>query len=213
MAAIFGKKVGMTQVFESDGRRVPVTVLEAGPCVVLQIKTPDTDQYSAIQVGFLENDFKKVNKPMKGHFSKVGKTGYRVIGEIRVADPGEYELGQVITAEVFKAGDVVDVTGKSKGKGFAGTIKRYNFARGPMTHGSKNKRPPGSVGTSATPARVIPGRKMPGHMGDHRTTIQRVQVHAVDLERNLILIHGAVPGGRNNVVMVKSTVKPKRATE
>ena len=210
MAAIFGKKLGMTQVFEESGRRVPVTVIEAGPCVVTQLKTPKKDKYSAIQVGFIEKDIKKMNKPAAGHFDKAGlKVGFRHLGELRVEDVSEYKVGQVLRADVFKPGDVVDVTGKSKGKGFAGTIKRYNFGRGPMTHGSKNKRPPGSVGTSATPSHVIPGRPMPGHMGDRRTTIQRVRIHDVDLERNLLLIEGAVPGGRNNIVTIISTVKAK----
>lgn len=208
MAAIFAKKLGMSQIFEDDGRCVPVTILEAGPCVVVQVKTPDTDQYSAIQIGFDEKDLKKVNKPMTGHFKKSGlDNGFRVLGEIRVNKSEEYELGQVIKADIFKSGDLVDVTGKSKGKGFAGTIKRYNFSRGPMTHGSKNKRPPGSIGTSATPSRVIPGKKMPGHMGDHRVTIQRLRIFDVDIERNLIFIEGAVPGGRNNIVTIKTSVK------
>lgn len=208
MAAIFAKKLGMSQIFEDDGRCVPVTILEAGPCVVVQVKTPDTDQYSAIQIGFDEKDLKKVNKPMTGHFKKSGlDNGFRVLGEIRVNKSEEYELGQVIKADIFKSGDLVDVTGKSKGKGFAGTIKRYNFGRGPMTHGSKNKRPPGSIGTSATPSRVIPGKKMPGHMGDHRVTIQRLRIFDVDIERNLIFIEGAVPGGRNNIVTIKTSVK------
>ena len=208
MAAIFAKKLGMSQIFEDDGRCVPVTILEAGPCVVVQVKTPDTDQYSAIQIGFDVKDLKKVNKPMTGHFKKSGlDNGFRVLGEIRVNKSEEYELGQVIKADIFKSGDLVDVTGKSKGKGFAGTIKRYNFGRGPMTHGSKNKRPPGSIGTSATPSRVIPGKKMPGHMGDHRVTIQRLRIFDVDIERNLIFIEGAVPGGRNNIVTIKTSVK------
>ena len=208
MAAIFAKKLGMTQVFEEDGRRVPVTVLEAGPCVIVQVKTPKTDKYSAIQIGFAEKDLKKVNKPMSGHFKEAGlKTGFRVLGEIRVGKTNEYEPGQVIKADIFKSGDLVDVTGKSKGKGFAGTIKRYNFGRGPMTHGSRNKRPPGSIGTSATPARVIPGKKMPGHLGDHKVTIQRLRIFDVDIERNLIFIEGAVPGGRNNIVTIKTSVK------
>lgn len=209
MAAIFGKKIGMTQAFEESGRRVPLTVIEAGPCYVVQIKTQKTDKYSAVQLGFDERDPKKVNKPMTAHFAKAGKAAFRVLAEVRVDDPSAYALGQAITADIFKSGDIVDVTGKSKGKGFAGTIKRYNFHRGPMTHGSKNKRPPGSVGTSATPSRVVPGRKMPGHMGDAQVTIQRVRIHDVDLERNLIFIEGAVPGGRNNILRIKTSVKLK----
>ena len=209
MAAIYGRKIGMTQVFEESGRRVPVTVIEAGPNVVLQVKTMNKERYSAIQVGFLEKDLKKFNKPQNGHFAKVGKTGYVFVGEIRLEDVSGYKPGDKVMADVFSAGDLVDVTGKSKGKGFAGTIKRYNFGRGPMTHGSKNKRPPGSIGTSATPSRVLPGKKMPGHLGDARVTTQRVKIHGVDLERNLILIEGAVPGGRNNIIQIKSTVKPK----
>ena len=208
MASLFGKKIGMTQMFEENGRRVPVTVIEAGPCVITQIKTPETDNYSAIQVGFIELDAKRLNKPMTGHFSKLGqKGGFRVLGEFRVDDTAAYELGQVLRADLFKPGDIVDVTGKSKGKGFAGTIKRYNFHRGPMTHGSKNKRPPGSIGTSATPARVIPGRKMPGHLGDCQVTVQRLRIQEVDLDRNLILIEGAVPGGKNNIVAIKTSAK------
>lgn len=208
MAAIYGKKLGMTQLFEDDGRRVPVTVVEAGPNVVVQVKSPDTDRYSAVQVGFLEKDAKRVNKPTLGHLKNAGVDGgFYFLGEIRVEDSSEYSPGQEIKADVFKAGDIVDVVGKSKGKGFAGTIKRYNFGRGPMTHGSKNKRPPGSIGTSATPSRVLPGKKMPGHMGDARTTIQRIRVHDVDIERNLIFLEGSVPGGRNNIVKIKTSVK------
>lgn len=208
MAAIYGKKLGMTQLFEEGGRCVPVTVIEAGPNVVTQIKTLKSDSYSAIQIGFQEIDLKKVNKPMKGHFTGAGtKTGFRTVAEIRVDDSTSFELGQKIKADIFKGGDIVDVTGTSNGKGFAGTIKRYNFARGPMTHGSRNKRPPGSVGTSATPSRIIPGKKMPGQMGNAKVTIQRVRIYDVDLERNLIFIEGAVPGGKNNIVAIKTSVK------
>ncbi len=208
MAAIYGKKLGMTQLFEEDGRRVPVTVIEAGPNVVLQVKTPEKDSYSAVQIGFESIDKKKVNKAQKGHFAKAGqKDGFRTVAEIPVEDDSSYEPGQEIKADVFKAGDVVDVTGTSKGKGFAGTIKRYNFGRGPMTHGSKNKRPPGSMGTSATPSRIIPGKKMPGHMGNATVTIQKVRVQEVDVEKNLIFIEGAVPGGKNNIVSIKTSVK------
>jgi large subunit ribosomal protein L3 len=208
MAALYGKKLGMTQLFEDDGRCVPVTVVEAGPCTVIQVKSPTSDKYSAIQVGFGKVDLKKVNKPMTGHLKTAGlDNGFSVIGEFRVADSSEYQVGQVISADIFKAGDIVDVTGTSKGKGFAGTIKRYNFARGPMTHGSKNKRPPGSIGTSATPSRVLPGKKMPGHMGNARVTVQKVRVHDVDIERNLIFIEGGIPGSRNNFVAIKTSVK------
>ncbi len=207
---ILGKKIGMTQVFDEDGVVTPVTVLEAGPMYVTQIKTNETDGYNAIQVGFLDQKAHRVNKPLTGHFEKAGVSVKKVLREIPVENPENYTLGQEIKADVVEAGMMVDVTGISKGKGTAGTIKRYNHGRGPETHGSKYHRAAGSLGAASYPARVIKGMKMAGRMGHERVTIQNLEVVRVDAERNLILIKGAVPGPRGGVVSLKKTVKASK---
>lgn len=203
---ILGKKVGMTQVFTEDGKLIPVTVIEAGPCMVVQLKTEATDGYNAIQVGYSEAKIKNVTKPLKGHFSKANVSPVRFLKEIRLDNAGEYQVGQEIKADVFEAGQLVDVVGTSKGKGFAGTIKRWGFARGPMSHGSKNHRRPASTGAKG-PARVFKGKKSPGRMGGERVTVQNLEVVKVDMERNLLLIKGAIPGPKKGLVLVKNAVK------
>lgn len=206
MKAILGKKIGMTQVFTPEGVLVPVTAVEAGPCFVTQVKTNDTDGYEAIQVGFGEIKPVRVNKPRKGQFDKAGVAAKRYLREFRVDDASEYQLGDEIKADVFAAGDRIDVTGTSKGKGFAGTIKRYGLHRGPMTHGSKHKRKTGSVG-AAGQSRVFKGHRMPGRAGGNKTTVQNLEVVKVDLENNLLLIKGSVPGAKKSLVVIKQTVK------
>ncbi len=191
---ILGKKLGMTQIFDDAGNAVPVTVVQAGPCVVTQVKTPDTDGYAAIQVGFDEVAEKALNKPELGHLAKSGSAPLRHLKEYRVDAAGGYELGQAITAQSFVAGQLVDVTGKSIGRGFAGYQKRHNFRRGPMAHGSKNHRLPGSTGAGTTPGRVYPGKRMAGQLGNTQVTVRKLEVVRVDNERNLLLIKGAVPG-------------------
>lgn len=205
---ILGKKVGMTQVFTADGRALPVTVIEAGPCVVIQKKTTEQDGYTAVQLGFGEKRERLFTKPLKGHFKKSGTTPMRYLRELRVDDIDSYEVGQEIKADLFATGDKVDVIGISKGKGFAGAIKRHNFHRGPMAHGSKYHRRPGSLGAKG-PARVFKGRKMPGHMGVDRVTVQNLEVVKVDAERNILAIKGAIPGNKNGLVMVLSSKKAR----
>ncbi len=205
--AIIGKKLGMTQVFTPEGRLVPVTVIEAGPCTVVQKKTVETDGYEAVQLGFGDKKEKKVTKPEKGHFDKAGVTAKRVLREFRLAGAADLNLGDVVSVEVFAEGDKVDVTGISKGKGYAGTVKRFGTHRGPMAHGSKYHRGPGSMGACSTPSKVMKGKKLPGHMGVDRVTVQNLNVVKVDSERNLLLVKGAVPGARGSIVTVKDTVK------
>ena len=205
--AILTTKVGMTQVFSEDGVLTPVTVLQAGPCVVTQVKTVENDGYSAVQVGFGDIREKLVNKPKKGHFAKAGVTAKRFLKEFRLEDAESYTLGQEIKADVFAAGDKVDATAKSKGKGFQGAIKRHGESRGPMAHGSKYHRHAGSNGSATTPGRVFKGKHMPGHMGAVRVTVQNLEVVSVDAEKNLILVKGAVPGPKKSLVMLKESVK------
>ena len=205
--AILTTKVGMTQVFSEDGVLTPVTVLQAGPCVVTQVKTVENDGYSAVQVGFGNIREKLVNKPKKGHFAKAGVTAKRFLKEFRLEDAESYTLGQEIKADVFAAGDKVDATAKSKGKGFQGAIKRHGQSRGPMAHGSKYHRHAGSNGSATTPGRVFKGKHMPGHMGAVRVTVQNLEVVSVDAEKNLILVKGAVPGPKKSLVMLKESVK------
>ena len=205
--AILTTKVGMTQVFSEDGVLTPVTVLQAGPCVVTQVKTVENDGYSAVQVGFGDIREKLVNKPKKGHFAKAGVTAKRFLKEFRLEDAETYTLGQEIKADVFAAGDKVDATAKSKGKGFQGAIKRHGQSRGPMAHGSKYHRHAGSNGSATTPGRVFKGKHMPGHMGAVRVTVQNLEVVSVDAEKNLILVKGAVPGPKKSLVMLKESVK------
>ena len=209
---ILGKKLGMTQIFEADGRLIPVTVVEAGPCVVLQNKTEETDGYNAVQLGFGEIKEKHTTKPMKGHFDKAGVAPVKFVRELRLAAPSEYAVGDKIAADIFAAGELIDASGVSRGKGFAGTIKLHNFSRGPMKHGSKSHREPGSMGPmhSGPGGRVIKGKKLPGRMGNQNVTVQRLTVVKVDAERNLILVKGAIPGATGSYVVLKETVKPKK---
>ena len=200
---ILGKKLGMTSIFESDGRLVPVTVVKAGPCVVTQIKNIETDGYKALQLGFEEIDAKKINKPEAGHFEKSGGKGFSTLREFRVDNIDDYELGQVLDLGMFSVGDKVVVSGISKGRGFQGTIKRHGFSRGPETHGSRNHRKPGSIGQSAWPARVIKGKRMPGRMGNDRVTLKNLKVVDIKPEDNVILIKGAIPGSKTGIVELK----------
>jgi large subunit ribosomal protein L3 len=198
----------MTQVWDENNRIVPVTVIEAGPNVVTQVRTPQTDGYSAVQLGFGAIDPRKVNKPDGGHFAKAGVTPRRNMVELRTEDAGEYTLGQELKADVFEAGEVVDVTGTSKGKGFAGVMKRHGFHGLRASHGVHRKhRSPGSIGGCATPGRVFKGLRMAGRMGSDRVTVQGLTVHSVDAERNLILIKGAVPGPKGSLVLIRDAAK------
>lgn len=205
MKAILGKKVGMTQIFTEEGNVVPVTVVEAGPCVVVAKKTIESDGYNAIQVGFGAVKENRVNKPEAGHFKKAGVEMKKVLREFRTDDVESYEIGQEIKADVFENGDIIDVTGTSKGKGYAGAIKRYGQHRGPMAHGSKYHRGHGSMGTRV--AKVYKGHHMPGHLGNVRKTIQNLRIVGVDAERNMLLIRGSIPGANGQVVTVKKAVK------
>lgn len=205
---ILGKKIGMTQIFTDAGIAVPVTVVEAGPCLVVQKKTVDSDGYNAVQLGFGTKRENLLNKPTKGHLAKAGVRPVRFLRELKVEDPETFQVGQEITADIFALGEKVDVVGTSKGKGFAGGIKRHNFHRGPMTHGSKYHRRPGSSAAKG-PARTFKGRKLPGHMGVARVTVQNLEIVKVDAERNLLAIKGAVPGPRGGLLMVKNSVKVK----
>ena len=191
---ILGTKLGMTQVFDETGRAIPVTVVQAGPCTVTQIKTKQTDGYSAIQVGYGEVKPKALNKPKLAHLAKSSAPPLRHLREYQADNPSEFAMGQQIKADIFTAGQIVDVVGTSIGRGFAGYQKRHNFGRGPMSHGSKNHRAPGSIGAGTTPGRVYPGKRMAGRLGGKRVTIRKLTVVRVDLERNLLLIKGAVPG-------------------
>ncbi len=204
--AIMGRKIGMTQIFDENDKAVPVTIVEAGPCTVLQKKNSETDGYSAIQVGFYNLKEKQVNKPARGHFKKANVKPLRFIKEFRVKDIDAYEIGQELKADLFNPGDIIDVVGTSKGKGFAGAVKRHNFARGSMGHGSKYHRRPGSLAAKG-PARVFKGRKLPGHLGGERVTVQGLKVVKVYPERNLILIKGSIPGPRKGLVIIKDSVK------
>lgn len=204
---IIAKKIGMTQIFAENGILIPVTVLEAGPCVVTQVKTMENDGYEAIQVGFGEVKESKVNKPAKGHFEKAGVAATKLLKEFRLENASEYELGSLIKADVFAAGDKIDVSGVSKGKGFQGAIKRHNQHRGPMAHGSKYHRGVGSLSSATTPGKVKKGKKMPGHMGAENVTIQNLEVVRVDAEKNLLLVKGAVPGNKGSILVIKESVK------
>jgi large subunit ribosomal protein L3 len=211
---VLGTKLGMTQVFNDEGKVVPVTVVAAGPCVVTAVRTPGTDGYSAVQLGYGEIDPRRVTKPVMGHFTKAGLTPRRYLVELRTDDADQYTLGQELTAETFGAGDLVDVTGRSKGKGTAGVMKRHGFHGLGSSHGTQRKhRSPGSIGGCATPGRVFKGLKMAGRMGNARTTVPRLTVHSVDAERGLLLIKGAVPGPRGGLVLVRSAAKQLVARE
>ena len=205
--AILATKVGMTQIFNEDGVLIPVTVLQAGPCVVTQVKTEENDGYSAVQVGYADKRENLVNKPMKGHFEKAGVSCKRFVQEFKLDNAAEYELGQEIKVDVFEAGDHIDATAISKGKGYQGAIKRHGQSRGPMAHGSKYHRHAGSNGAASDPSKVFKGKKMPGQMGNKQITIQNLEVVRVDAENNLLLVKGAVPGPKKSLVTIKETVK------
>jgi large subunit ribosomal protein L3 len=206
---ILGRKIGMTQVFDEDGHAVPVTLVEAGPCRVAQVKTTESDGYSAIQLSF--GAPKRTNKPLSGHYAKAGVDPARHLVELRLDDPGDYSLGTEIKADVFEAGETVDVVGVTKGKGFAGPMKRHNFKGLSATHGTQRKhRSPGSIGACATPARVFKGTRMAGHMGHRRVTTLNLRIIKADPERNLLLIRGAVPGPRGGLLMVRSAIRVRR---
>ena len=206
--AIIGKKIGMTQIFDEKGRVVPVTVVEAGPCVVTQKKTVENDGYAAVQIGFGDLKAHKVKKPMAGHFAKANVAPKRTLREFRFDDIDAYNVGDLVKADVFAAGDKVDVTGTSKGKGYAGVIKRWNFQRLKESHGSGPvARHGGSIGSCSDPSRVYPGKKMAGHLGSERVTVQNLQVVKVDAENNLIAIKGAIPGPNGGTVVIHDTVK------
>ncbi|MCT4565523.1 MAG: 50S ribosomal protein L3 [Maledivibacter sp.] len=207
MKGLIGKKVGMTQIFTEEGVVIPVTVVEAGPNLVTQIKTMENDGYTSIQVGFEDKKSSRVNKPVKGHFEKAGVTPKRIVKEFIVEDASAYSLGQEIKADIFEEGMKVDISGTSKGKGTQGTIKRHNQSRGPETHGSKYHRGPGSLGASSYPARVFKGMNMAGRMGNEKVTVQNLEVVRVDADRNLLLIKGAVPGPRGGIVTINQAVK------
>lgn len=205
--AILATKVGMTQIFDEKGTLVPVTVLQAGPCVVTQVKTVENDGYSAVQVGFGEKREKLVNKPMKGMFDKAGVPYKRFVREFKFENAEEYSVKDEIKADIFTAGDKVDASAIAKGKGFQGAIKRHNQHRGPMAHGSKFHRHAGSNGAASDPSRVFKGKKMPGHMGSKKITIQNLEIVRVDAENNLLLVKGSVPGPKKSLVTIKETVK------
>ncbi len=205
--AIIGKKVGMTQIFDEKGNVIPVTVIEAGPCSVIQVKTVETDGYDAVQLGFGTVKEHKVNKPDKGHFTKAKLTPKKYLREFRLSDVSNVKVGDEIKADVFTEGELVDIQGITKGKGFQGVIKRHGQSRGPMGHGSMYHRRPGSMGSTSTPGRVFKGKKLPGHMGKNTVTIQNLKVVRVDLDKNVILVKGSVPGNKGVILKIKDAVK------
>ena len=205
--AILGTKIGMTQIFDEAGKVIPVTVILAGPCTVVQKKTVETDGYEAIQVGYGEVKEKQVNKPLKGHFAKADTANKKYLRELRLEDISAYEVGTEIKADIFEAGEKIDVTGISKGKGFAGPMKRWGLHRGPMTHGSGYHRGSGSMGACSAPGRVMKGKKLPGHMGVKKVTVQNLEVVKVVADENIILVKGAVPGNKGGLVTVRNAVK------
>jgi large subunit ribosomal protein L3 len=222
LKGIIGKKLGMTQIFHEDGGVVPVTVVQAGPCTVVQVKAPAKEKYGAVQLGFEERDKKRVKKPLLGHFERAEEKlrkahpeldikvpSFRYLKEFRVVDPSPFQVGQVITVEEFKVGDRVDVIGISKGKGFMGVVKRWGFRGGRATHGSMFHRAPGSIGASSYPSRVWPGQKMGGHTGNRRTTLQSLEVVDVRTRQNLLLLKGAVPGGSRGLLLIREAKKRK----
>ena len=207
--AILGKKIGMTQIFTEDGNLVPVTVIEAGPCPVVQKKTDEVDGYSAVQVGFADKKERRSNKPEMGHFKKAGVSVKRFLRELKLDNAAELNVGDVLSVDQFAEGDVLDVTGTSKGHGYAGTIKRWGTHRGPMTHGSHYHRGPGSLGACSSPSRVFKGKRLPGHYGVDTVTIQNLDLVKVDTERNLLLVKGSVPGPKGGLLVVKNAVKAR----
>ncbi len=202
-ASLFAKKVGMTQIFDESGTILPVTILKLGLCQVSQIKSVTTDGYNAVQIAYGEEKLEKINKPTRGHLKKIGDVGFRSFGEFRVSQPEEFKLGQVIKVDTFSVGQKVRVTGKSIGKGFAGNQKRHNFSRGPMTHGSKNHRLPGSIGAGSTPGRVYPGKKMAGQLGGKMVTLKNTEVLYVNAEDNILVVKGSVPGKKNTILKIQ----------
>ena len=206
---LIGKKIGMTQIFNEEGKVIPVTVIEAGPCVVSQVKTEETDGYNSIQLGFGAIKESKVNKPERGHFTKANIAPARYLREFRVDSIEDVKVGDELKADIFMAGDKIDIQGTSKGKGFQGVIKRHGQHRGPMGHGSMYHRRPGSMGSTSTPGRVFKGKKLPGHMGSETVTIQNLEVIKVDLDKNIILVKGSVPGAKGSILKIKSSVKAK----
>ena len=206
---LIGKKVGMTQIFDEQGKVIPVTAIEAGPCTVVQVKTVETDGYNAIQLGFGDVKEHKVIKPVKGHYTKVNLTPKKHLREFRVDNTAEVKVGDELKADTFAVGDKLDIQGTSKGKGFQGVIKRHGQSRGPMGHGSMYHRRPGSMGSTTTPGRVFPGKKLPGHMGHVTVTIQNLEVVRVDLDKNVVLVKGSVPGANGAILKLKTSVKSK----
>ena len=200
---ILGKKIGMTRVFRDNGKSVPVSVLEVGPCYIIQIKRVDKEGYNAIQIGFQSKKDKRINKPLSGHLKAAGKGGFYLLREIKVDDIDEFELGQEINSEIFNVGDLVTVRGTSKGRGFSGVVKRWGFSGGGKTHGCRSHRVPGSLGASATPSRVMKGKKLPGRMGNEKVTVKNLKVVDVVKEKNLLLLKGAVPGNKGSFLEVK----------
>ena len=205
--AILGTKIGMTQIFDEEGKIVPVTVILAGPCTVVQKKTVETDGYEAVQVGYGEVKEKNLNKPQKGHFAKADTAAKKYLREFRLDDVSALNVGDEIKADVFEAGEKIDVTGTSKGKGFAGPMKRWGLHRGPMSHGSGYHRGSGSMGACSAPGRVMKGKKLPGHMGVEKVTVQNLEVVKVNAEENIILVKGAVPGVKGGLITIKNSVK------
>lgn len=205
--AILGKKIGMTQVFTEDGQLIPVSVIQAGPCQVVQKKTEEVDGYTAVQVGYEDKKERRANKPEKGHFQKANVPVKKYLKEFKLDNAAEFNVGDELTVEQFADGDVLDVTGTSKGHGFAGTIKRWGTHRGPMTHGSHYHRGPGSLGACSDPSRVFKGKKMPGHYGVVKVTIQNLDLVKIDKERNLLLVKGSIPGPKGGLVVVRNAVK------
>jgi large subunit ribosomal protein L3 len=209
IAEILGRKVGMTQVFDDSGEVVPVTIIQAGPCIVTQIKTPERDGYAAVQLGYEEVERKRLNKPLLGHLK--GLPPMRILREVRVDDPSAYQVGQKVDVSVFRVGDYVDVIGTSKGRGFAGVMKRHGFRGGPRTHGQSDRaRAPGGISASTYPGRVPKGKRMAGHMGGRRVTVQGLRVVEVDPERNLLLVRGSVPGSNGGLLQVRKSIKRRK---
>ena len=203
-AGLFAKKVGMTQIFDESGTSLPVTILKTEVCQVSQIKTTETDGYNAVQIAYGEEKLENINKATRGHLKKVGDKGFKYFGEFHVASPEEFKLGQVVKLDTFSVGEKVRVTGKSIGKGFQGNQKRHNFSRGPMTHGSKNHRLPGSIGAGSTPGRVYPGKKMAGQMGGATVTLKNTEVLYINSEENILVLKGSVPGKKNTMLKIQS---------
>ncbi len=204
---ILGRKIGMTETFEKDGKLTPVTIIEAGPCLVLQLKVPDLDGYRAVQLGFGEKKENRTKRPLLGHFKKAGVKPKKFIKEIRISDKDNYKIGREIKVDIFKEGDFVDVSGITIGKGFQGGMKRWGWSGGPASHGSMTHRRPGSIGASAFPSRVFKGHHLPGRMGGNRRTVQSLKVIKVDLENNMLMVKGAVPGHKNSYLVIRNAVK------